>query len=88
MQEPQKVWVWSLDKEDPLEEGMAMHPSIHVWRIPWTKEPGRLQSIGSQRVGHDWSDLAQTLIPEQTLSSKEQDHIHSICFICWCILDQ
>ena len=46
MQKPQKMWVCSLDKEDPLEEGMATHSSILVWRIPWTKEPGRLQPIG------------------------------------------
>ena len=39
--------------EDPLEEGRAMHFSILAWRIPWTEEPGGLQSIGSQRVGHD-----------------------------------
>ena len=43
-----------LDQEDPLEKGMATHSiSILVWRIPWTKEPGRLQSMGSYRVGHD-----------------------------------
>ena len=39
--------------EDPLEKGMATHSSILAWRIPWTEEPGRLRSIGSQRVGHD-----------------------------------
>ena len=39
--------------EDPLEEDMATHSSILAWRIPWTEEPGRLQSIGSQRVEHD-----------------------------------
>ena len=44
---------WSLDPEDPLEEGMATHSSIYAWKIPWTEEPGRLQSMGSQRVGHD-----------------------------------
>ena len=44
--------------EDPLEEGMATHSSILTWRIPCSEEPGRLQSIGSQRVGHNWSDLA------------------------------
>ena len=44
--------------EDSLEEGMAAHSSIVAWRIPWTEEPGGLQSIGSQRVRHDWSDLA------------------------------
>ena len=46
--------VRSLGWEDPLEEQMATHSSILAWRIPWTEEPGRLQSIGSQRVGHDW----------------------------------
>ena len=49
----------SLDWGDPLEEGMATHSSIPVWRIPWSAEPGRLQSIGSQRVKHDGSNLAQ-----------------------------
>ena len=39
--------------EDPLEKGMAIHSSILVWRIPWTEDPGRLQSVGSQRVRHD-----------------------------------
>ena len=42
-----------LDQEDPLEEGMATHASILAWRIPWTEEPGGLQSIESQRVGHN-----------------------------------
>ena len=46
-----------LDWEDPLEKEMATHSSILAWRIPWTEEPGGLQSIGSQRVGHNWSDL-------------------------------
>ena len=50
----------SLGREDPLEEEMATHSSIFAWRIPWTEEPGRLWSIGSQRVGLDWSDLAHT----------------------------
>ena len=44
--------------EDPLKEGIATRSSILVWRIPWIEEPGRLQSIRSQRVGHDCSDLA------------------------------
>ena len=43
----------SLGGEDALEEGMATHSSILIWRIPWTEEPGGLQSIGLQRVGHD-----------------------------------
>ena len=54
----QETRVQSLGQEDPLEKGMATHSSIPAWRIPWTEEPGRLQSIGSQRVRHDWSDLA------------------------------
>ena len=54
----QEMQVWSLGQEDPLEEGMATHCSILVWRIPWTEEPDRLQSIGLQTVGHDWGDLA------------------------------
>ena len=50
MQEP---WDQSLGQEDPLEEGTAVHSSILAWRSPWTEEPGGLQSLGSQRVGHD-----------------------------------
>ena len=45
--------VQSLDWEDPLEKEMAPHPSILAWKISWTEEPGGLQSMGSQRVGHD-----------------------------------
>ena len=45
--------VRSLGQEDPLEEGMATHSSILAWRIPWTQERGRLQSMGWHRVGHD-----------------------------------
>ena len=49
----QKTWVQSLGWEEPLKEEMATDSSIHAWEIPWTEEPGRLQSIGSQRDGHD-----------------------------------
>ena len=49
------MWVRSLGREDPLEEGMATNSSILAWRIPWAEEPGGPQSIGSQR--HDFSDL-------------------------------
>ena len=48
-----REWVLSLGWEEPPEEGMAAHSSILAWRIPWTEEPGGLQSIGSQGVGHD-----------------------------------
>ena len=73
----------SLDQDDPLEEGMATHSSILAWRIPWTEEPGGLQSIGLQKVRHDCSDLALT--PRSSLSKKGIIHankpnggIHSI----------
>ena len=49
----QETWVGSLGREDPLKKGMVTHSSILAWRIPWTEELGRLQSIGSQRVRHD-----------------------------------
>ena len=48
-----ETWVQSLGWEDPLEKGKATLSSIHAWKIPWTEEPGRLQSMGSQRVRHD-----------------------------------
>ena len=50
-----ETWVQPLDWEDSLEEGMATHSSILVWRIPWTEEPSRLQSMELQRVRHDWA---------------------------------
>ena len=49
----QEIWVRSLGREDPLEKEMATHSSILAWKIPWTKDTGGLQSMGSQRVGHD-----------------------------------
>ena len=49
----QEMWVQSLGQEDPLEEEMATHSSILSWKIPWTEEPGRLQSKQSQRAAHD-----------------------------------
>ena len=71
MQEMQETWVGSLGREDPLEEGMATHSSVLAWRIPWTEESGRLQSIGSHRVRHTWSDLAHT-------------RIYTLC-VCMCV---
>ena len=50
----QETWAQSLGREDPLEKEIATHSSTLAWRIPWREEPGRLQSMGSQRVGHDW----------------------------------
>ena len=47
-----ETWVQSLGREDPLEKEMATRPSIPAWKIPWTEEPGRLQSMGSQRLSN------------------------------------
>ena len=58
----EETWVWSLGWEDPLEEDIATHSSTVAWRFPWTEEPGRLQSTGSQRVRHGWNDLAGTRV--------------------------
>ena len=49
-----ETWVLFLGQENPLEKEMAIHSSTLAWKIPWTEEPDRLQSMGSQRVGHDW----------------------------------
>ena len=62
MQKTPEMLVHSLGEEDPLEEGMATHSSILTWGIPQTEEHGGLQSISSQRVGHNWSDQAHTHI--------------------------
>ena len=51
----QETRVWFLGQEDPLEKGMASHSSILAWEIPWTEESGGLQSMGLQKVGHDWA---------------------------------
>ena len=48
-----EIQVQSLGREDPLDAGMATHSSVLAWKTPWTEEPGGLQSMGSQRVGHD-----------------------------------
>ena len=58
----QETWVRFLGWEDSLEEGMATHSSTPAWRVPWTEEPGGLQSTGSQRVGHDRATKQQTVI--------------------------
>ena len=58
VQESQETQVWSLGREDSLEEDMATHSSIRAKKIPWTEEPGGLQGMGSRSVRHDWSDWA------------------------------
>ena len=74
LHEVQEMRVWSLGWEDPLEEGMATHSSILAQRIPLTEEPGGLQCIGSQRVGHDWSNLAHT----HALNCRDRDFLYTL----------
>ena len=66
----QETQVWSLDWEDPLEKEEATHSSILAWKIPWTEDPGRLQSMQLQRVGHDWVTHTHTSSGCQILCSK------------------
>ena len=79
-----ETWVQSLDWEDPLEKETATHSSSLAWRIPWTKEPGRLQSMGSQRVGNDWATLlTSSTHPPPRHSPHESAHAldsGSLCF--------
>ena len=72
-----ETWVRSLGQEDPLEKGMATHSSILAWRIPWTEEPGRLQSMGSQRVRHDWTT---NILSSQNFSSL---NMHAFLIPSW-----
>ena len=60
MQETQETLVQSLVREDPLEKEMATHSSILAWEIPWTEEPGGLQSMGLQKVGQGWATNTDT----------------------------
>ena len=69
----EKTWVRSLGQEDLLEKGMATHPSILAWRIPWTEEPGGLQSMGSQIAGHDWASINNSRIRCRTSFAYSAD---------------
>ena len=83
--------VQSLVQEDPLEECMTTHSSILAWRMPWTEEPGGLQSTGWQRVRQDWSDLAHILYTEIMLDSLEkliiQTHLVELLEESWLSLE-
>ena len=72
-----ETWVRSLGREDPLEKEMATHSSILAWRIPCTAEPGRLQSMGSQRLGHDWATSPSAHTKCSTNASWFIEWIHS-----------
>ena len=78
-QEIREMWVRSLGRDDPLEEGMATCSSILAWRIPRTEEPGGLQSIGLQRVGHKWRDWTCTRL--YTYTGFFLSHLRVACLI-------
>ena len=85
MKETQEMGVQSLGQEDALEEGMATHSSILACRIPWTEEPGRLQSIGSQNVRHDGTTAHS--IASKGLFTYQQTLMYSYChtrYLAWC----
>ena len=65
-----ETWVQSLGWEDPLEKEMAIHSRTIAWKISWTEEPGRLQSMGSQRVGHDWVTSLHLYIKTKYVGGK------------------
>ena len=71
-----ETWVQSLGWVDSLEEEMATHSSILAWRIPWTEEPGGLQSMGSQRIRHDWA----------TSLSLSLGHFHYVFGLLWLLV--
>ena len=77
-----ETWVRSLGQEDPLEKEMATHSSILAWKIPWMEEPGRLQSMGLQRVGHSWVTSLHFILTlnkaDKTSSIKNKRLIHEI----------
>ena len=80
MQETQNTWVQSLDREDPLEEEMATHPSILARIISWIEEPGRVLSLGSQRVDTTESDWACThahVVPSVYSSCEKVTELYS-----------
>ena len=66
----QETCIWFLGQEDPLEKGMATHSIILAWGISWTEEPGGLQSMGSQRVRHDWATNTLTFTFPARLFTK------------------
>ena len=74
----QETWVWSLGQEDPLEKAMATHSSTLAWKIPWTEKPGRLQSMGSQRVGH-WTLHFHFIAVVQGWSCWQDQGVSRLC---------
>ena len=77
----QDMWVPSLGREDPLEKGMATYFSSFDWRIPWTEEPGRLQSMGSQRAEHGWVTFTFTFKMVIIQSTETLDWVHDVYYL-------
>ena len=78
MQQTQKMWDRSLGREDSLEEEMAAHSTILAWKIPWTEEPGKLQSKGLQTFGYDW--VIKYLSPqEMVLKCSFKKYVNTLC---------
>ena len=82
MQETRETRVQSLGQEDPLEEETATHSSILFWKIPWTEEPGRLQSMGSQRVRHDsvTEHRAHTHVSKHARNESQPDVMSEVTY--------
>ena len=79
----QEIWVKSLGQEDFLEKAMATHSNILAWRIPWTKEPGGLQSMGTQRVESDWVTNSFSLLHLSKWLSSKSLQIRTSLVVQW-----
>ena len=77
-----ETWIQSLGWEDPLEKGRATHSSIVAWRIPWTEDPGRLQSMGMQRVRHNWVTKPSPAQHKDTHVTFHKEHCSAGFFSC------
>ena len=75
--------VWSLGGEDPLEKGMTTYSSILSWRIPWMEEPGGLQSMGSQRIRHNWATNSRTGLRGALLSVTSYFYLATFKVLCY-----
>ena len=73
----QETQVWALGWEDPLEKEMAIHSSTIAWKFPWTEEPGRLQSTGSQRGEHDWATSLSSFNSRWSRLTRNTDQIYN-----------
>ena len=81
-----ETWARSLGWEDPLEKEMAIHSSTIAWKIPRTEEPDRVQSMGSQRVGHDWAtSLTYRVDENQSPTTRQSLSHHNVGERCWSI---